>query len=147
MKTIQTLVAATLLIATGMVVSADASARVRCHDVVVYHDRPAHNHDNRVAGTVIGAVAGGVIGHQIGGGNGKTLATVGGAVAGGAGVFEHAEAAVGLHDGEVADRRGGVGAQRAEGVDHCVGGKRIQRGHDDHDDLGFVACVCDGDGG
>lgn len=51
-----------------------------CHNVRV-QDRPSDNH--RVAGTAIGAVAGGLLGHQVGGGNGKTLATVGGAVAGG----------------------------------------------------------------
>jgi uncharacterized protein YcfJ len=51
-----------------------------CHDVRI-RDRASDNH--RVAGTAIGAVAGGLLGHQVGGGNGKTLATVGGAVAGG----------------------------------------------------------------
>jgi uncharacterized protein YcfJ len=34
-------------------------------------------------GALLGAVVGGLVGHQIGGGNGRTLATVGGAVAGG----------------------------------------------------------------
>jgi len=34
-------------------------------------------------GTLIGAVVGGLVGHQVGGGSGRTLATVGGAVAGG----------------------------------------------------------------
>lgn len=38
---------------------------------------------HQIAGTAIGAVAGGLLGHQVGGGKGKTLATVGGAVAGG----------------------------------------------------------------
>jgi uncharacterized protein YcfJ len=51
-----------------------------CHDVRV-QDRPKDSH--RIAGTAIGAVAGGLLGHQVGGGSGKTLATVGGAVAGG----------------------------------------------------------------
>ena len=51
-----------------------------CHNVRVY-DRPADDH--RIAGTAIGAVAGGLLGHMVGGGKGKTLATVGGAVAGG----------------------------------------------------------------
>ena len=36
-----------------------------------------------VPGAVIGAVLGGILGHQVGGGRGKDLATVGGAVAGG----------------------------------------------------------------
>ena len=35
------------------------------------------------AGMVGGAVVGGVLGHQLGGGTGKTLATIGGAAAGG----------------------------------------------------------------
>ena len=51
-----------------------------CRDVRV-RNRPTDNH--RIAGTAIGAVAGGLLGHQVGGGRGKTLATVGGAVAGG----------------------------------------------------------------
>jgi uncharacterized protein YcfJ len=34
-------------------------------------------------GAVVGAVVGGLLGHQVGGGSGRTLATVGGAVAGG----------------------------------------------------------------
>jgi uncharacterized protein YcfJ len=36
-----------------------------------------------VPGAIIGAVIGGVLGHQVGGGRGKDIATVGGAVAGG----------------------------------------------------------------
>lgn len=51
-----------------------------CRDVKV-KNKPTDNH--RIAGTAIGAVAGGLLGHQVGGGKGKTLATVGGAVAGG----------------------------------------------------------------
>jgi uncharacterized protein YcfJ len=39
--------------------------------------------DPNMGGAVLGALLGGVLGHQVGGGNGKTLATVGGAVAGG----------------------------------------------------------------
>lgn len=42
------------------------------------------NNDNNSTGrTLLGAVLGGVIGHQIGGGTGRDIATVGGAVAGG----------------------------------------------------------------
>jgi len=52
-----------------------------CEDVQVKHINSSDTH--RVAGTAIGAVAGGVLGNQVGGGKGKTLATVGGAVAGG----------------------------------------------------------------
>jgi uncharacterized protein YcfJ len=51
-----------------------------CEDVRVA-DQPKDKH--QIAGTAIGAVAGGLLGHQVGGGKGKTLATVGGAVAGG----------------------------------------------------------------
>jgi uncharacterized protein YcfJ len=39
--------------------------------------------DPNVGGAVLGALIGGVLGHQVGGGNGKKIATVGGAVAGG----------------------------------------------------------------
>lgn len=35
-------------------------------------------------GTLIGGVAGGILGHQVGGGNGKTVATIGGAILGSA---------------------------------------------------------------
>lgn len=83
MKRFHTFTAAALLLGMGVAIGSDAAAAVRCHDEVVYHDRAPRDH-NHVAGTVIGAVAGGLIGNQIGGGNGKTLATVGGAVAGGA---------------------------------------------------------------
>ena len=40
--------------------------------------------DLNVAGGVIGGVLGGILGHQLGGGSGKTVTTIGGAVAGGA---------------------------------------------------------------
>lgn len=76
-----------LLVALGTVSvshaqSYDSSRRTRtvCENVVV-RDQPKDQH--RIAGTAIGAVAGGLLGHQVGGGKGKTLATVGGAVAGG----------------------------------------------------------------
>ena len=36
-----------------------------------------------VPGAIVGAIIGGVLGHQVGGGRGKDIATVGGAVAGG----------------------------------------------------------------
>jgi len=62
--------------------SSDTAPRTRtvCENVEV-RDQPKDQH--RIAGTAIGAVAGGLLGHQVGGGKGKTLATVGGAVAGG----------------------------------------------------------------
>ena len=53
-----------------------------CHDVAVTEQAPVKD-PNRIAGTAIGALAGGLLGHQIGGGTGRTLATVGGAAAGG----------------------------------------------------------------
>ncbi|PPC75117.1 hypothetical protein WH50_12760 [Pokkaliibacter plantistimulans] len=53
-----------------------------CHDEVVTHQKPVQD-QNRVAGSVIGALAGGLLGNQVGGGNGKTLATIAGAAAGG----------------------------------------------------------------
>lgn len=54
---------------------------VRCHKVEVQKNT---SDPNRVTGTAVGAVVGGLLGNQIGGGSGRTLATVGGAVAGGA---------------------------------------------------------------
>ena len=56
--------------------------REQCEDVQVQHQAPVKD-KNRVAGTAIGAVAGGLLGSTIGGGKGKTLATIGGAAAGG----------------------------------------------------------------
>jgi uncharacterized protein YcfJ len=53
-----------------------------CNDVVVSQKAPVKD-PNRIAGTAIGAVAGGLLGHQIGGGSGRDLATIGGAAAGG----------------------------------------------------------------
>ena len=82
MKTIQTITAAALLFSMGMAVSSDVLAHEHCHDVVVYRERHSDDH-KRIAGTALGVIAGAAIGSQIGGGNGKTLATVGGAVAGG----------------------------------------------------------------
>ncbi|WP_199099103.1 glycine zipper 2TM domain-containing protein [Dyella sp. ASV21] len=80
-------VLAALLLVPGVLGSASAQSnppvegRTVCEDVPVKQVNSSDTH--RVAGTAIGAVAGGVIGHQVGGGKGKTLATVGGAVAGG----------------------------------------------------------------
>lgn len=72
----------------GRVVSVDpvrqaASAPQReCHDEVVTRHVPVKD-QHQIAGTAIGAVAGGLLGNQIGGGKGRTLATVAGAVGGG----------------------------------------------------------------
>ena len=56
--------------------------RKECRNVTLTHRRAVQD-DNRIAGSVLGAVAGGVLGHQFGGGRGKDVATVAGAVAGG----------------------------------------------------------------
>jgi uncharacterized protein YcfJ len=48
------------------------------------HQPGTERHDLNVPGGIIGGVLGGIIGHQIGGGSGQTVATIGGAVAGGA---------------------------------------------------------------
>lgn len=53
-----------------------------CHDETVTHTAPPKD-QHRIAGTAIGAVVGGLVGNQVGGGKGKTLATVAGAVGGG----------------------------------------------------------------
>ena len=53
-----------------------------CNDVVVNEPAPVQD-TNRIAGTAIGAVAGGLLGNQVGGGDGRKLATVAGAAAGG----------------------------------------------------------------
>jgi uncharacterized protein YcfJ len=56
--------------------------RQECHDETITHTKPVKD-QNRLLGTGIGALVGGILGHQIGGGSGKTLATVAGAGAGG----------------------------------------------------------------
>jgi uncharacterized protein YcfJ len=53
-----------------------------CHDEVVTRRAPAKD-QHQIAGTAIGAIAGGLLGNQVGGGKGRTLATVAGAVGGG----------------------------------------------------------------
>jgi uncharacterized protein YcfJ len=56
--------------------------RQDCHDEQVTRTKPAKD-THQLAGTGIGAVVGGLLGHEVGGGNGKVLATVAGAAAGG----------------------------------------------------------------
>ena len=56
--------------------------RQECRNVTVTRRRPVQD-ENRIAGSVLGAVAGGVIGHQFGGGRGRDVATVVGALGGG----------------------------------------------------------------
>ncbi|RMQ41152.1 hypothetical protein ALQ04_02045 [Pseudomonas cichorii] len=53
-----------------------------CKDVAVTHRAPVKD-EHQIVGSVIGAVAGGLLGNQVGGGNGKKIATVAGAVGGG----------------------------------------------------------------
>nr|WP_189664415.1 MULTISPECIES: glycine zipper 2TM domain-containing protein [Pseudomonas] len=53
-----------------------------CKDVTVTRQKPVQD-QHQIAGTVLGAVAGGLLGNQIGGGNGKKIATVAGAAGGG----------------------------------------------------------------
>ena len=53
-----------------------------CKDVAVTRRAPVKD-EHQIVGSVIGAVAGGLLGNQIGGGNGKKIATVAGAVGGG----------------------------------------------------------------
>ncbi|HKR76421.1 MAG TPA: glycine zipper 2TM domain-containing protein [Rhodanobacter sp.] len=62
--------------------SSGTAAHEVCRDEVVNHTAPPKDQHN-IAGTAIGAVAGGLLGHMVGGGKGKTLATVAGAVGGG----------------------------------------------------------------
>ena len=60
--------------------SSAPNTRTVCEDVTV-QDTPKDTH--QIAGMAIGGAAGGLLGNQIGGGKGKTIATVAG-VAGGA---------------------------------------------------------------
>ncbi|MFP8967290.1 glycine zipper 2TM domain-containing protein [Pokkaliibacter sp. CJK22405] len=53
-----------------------------CENKVVTHQKPVQD-QHRITGTVVGALAGGLLGNQVGGGNGKKLATIAGAAAGG----------------------------------------------------------------
>lgn len=53
-----------------------------CKDVAVTRQAPVKD-QHQLAGTAIGAVVGGLLGNQVGGGNGKKIATVAGAVGGG----------------------------------------------------------------
>lgn len=70
------------VLASEAVTETVRTPREECSDVVVNEQAPVKD-PNRIAGTAIGAVAGGVLGNQVGGGTGKTLATVAGAAAGG----------------------------------------------------------------
>ncbi len=56
--------------------------RQECRNVTVTHRRPVQD-EHQIAGSLLGAVAGGVLGHQFGGGRGRDVATVAGALGGG----------------------------------------------------------------
>lgn len=58
-----------------------STPRQVCNDVAVQRRLPER--DGNVGGAVAGAVIGGLLGNQVGGGDGRKLATVAGAVAGG----------------------------------------------------------------
>src|SRR5690606_14399492 len=64
------------------VVEVIRTPREVCKDVAVTRQKPVRD-QHQIAGTVIGVVAGGLLGNQVGGGNGKKVATVAGAAAGG----------------------------------------------------------------
>src|SRR5690606_16579185 len=64
------------------VVEVIRTPREVCKDVAVTRQKPVRD-QHQIAGTVIGVVAGGLLGNQVGGGNGKKIATVAGAAAGG----------------------------------------------------------------
>lgn len=70
------------VVAVKEVTETVVNPRERCENVAVRHQAPVQD-PKRIAGTAIGGVAGGLIGSQIGGGNGKTLATIAGVVGGG----------------------------------------------------------------
>ena len=70
------------VLAVKPVTETTKTPREVCEDVVVNEQAPVKD-PNRIAGTAVGAVAGGLLGNQIGGGSGKTIATVAGAAAGG----------------------------------------------------------------
>lgn len=56
--------------------------REQCRDVTVTHRKPVKD-EHQILGTAVGAVAGGLLGNQIGGGRGKDIATIAGALGGG----------------------------------------------------------------
>jgi len=70
------------VIAVKEVTETVTTPREQCENVVVQRQAPVKD-ENRLLGSVGGAVLGGVLGNQIGGGSGKKVATVAGAAAGG----------------------------------------------------------------
>ncbi len=73
-----------ILLLSLLCMGASASAMARCGHCGRVTDIQAYDtHRSSTGGTIAGAVVGGLLGNQIGGGNGKKLATVAGAVGGG----------------------------------------------------------------
>lgn len=70
------------VVAVKEVTETVVTPREQCEDVQVQRQAPVQD-THRITGTAIGAVAGGLLGSTIGGGKGKTVATIGGAAAGG----------------------------------------------------------------
>lgn len=70
------------VVAVKEVTQTVTTPREQCEMVQVQRRAPVKD-ENRLLGSVGGAVIGGVLGHQIGGGSGKKVATVAGAAAGG----------------------------------------------------------------
>jgi uncharacterized protein YcfJ len=70
------------VLSTEPMVQTVKTPRQVCKDVVVSRKAPVRDRD-RIAGTAVGALVGGLLGNQIGAGSGRTVATIGGAAAGG----------------------------------------------------------------
>lgn len=73
-----------IVIATALALASLGATAQTCHDCVTVQDVHSvkRKGEGGAVGMVGGAVVGGLLGHQVGGGTGKTLATVGGAAAG-----------------------------------------------------------------
>jgi uncharacterized protein YcfJ len=69
------------VVAVKEVMQTVSTPRQDCREVQVQKKAPVKD-EHRVAGTVLGGVAGGLLGNQVGGGRGKTVATVAGAAGG-----------------------------------------------------------------
>ena len=68
------------VVAVNEIMETVMTPQERCADVQVNHQAPVQD-QKRVAGTVVGGLAGGLLGSHVGGGSGKTLATIAGAAA------------------------------------------------------------------
>ncbi|MGO4220426.1 glycine zipper 2TM domain-containing protein [Lysobacter sp. TAF61] len=85
MRSSSILLAAVLVVAAPLAMAQSKSKSTgktpHCYDVQVEKPKEVKD-EHKIAGTAIGAVAGGLLGNQIGGGSGKTIATVAGAAGG-----------------------------------------------------------------